>query len=61
MNITKSSEVFLNEINASILKVEDFGIHSGVKITLSNGMVGVGYYPAWKPISLNVKSFKAQS
>tara|TARA_R110000772_G_scaffold209388_1_gene319942 strand:- start:1021 stop:1197 length:177 start_codon:yes stop_codon:yes gene_type:complete len=56
-NITDKSKKFLRDSNAVIVKIEgEFG--SGIRVTLSNGKKGVGYYPAWKPIDLNIHSFK---
>ena len=57
-NITEKSKKFLREINAEIVKIEDAGMYSGVRVTLSDGKKGVGYYPAWKPLDLNIHSFK---
>jgi hypothetical protein len=58
MNITEASKAFLESINADVVKVVDAGMYSGVKVTLSNGMTGFGYYPAWKPLKLITSSFK---
>ena len=57
-NITEESKKFLTEINAEIVKIEDAGMYSGVRVTLSDGKKGVGYYPAWKPLNLDIHSFK---
>ena len=57
-NITEKSKKFLSGINAEIVKIEDAGMYSGVRVTLSNGKKGVGYYPAWEPLDLNIHSFK---
>ncbi len=57
-NITEESKKFLTEINAEIVKIEDAGMYSGVRVTLSDGKKGVGYYPAWKPLNLDILSFK---
>lgn len=56
-NITEKSKQFLRDINAEIVLIEDAGLYSGVRVTLSNGQKGVGYYPAWKPLNLNIQSF----
>ena len=57
-NITEKSKKFLTKINAEIVKIEDAGMYSGVRVTLSDGKKGVGYYPAWKPLNLDIHSFK---
>ena len=57
-NITEESKKFLTEINAEIVKIEDAGMYSGVRVTLSDGKKGVGYYPARKPLDLDIRSFK---
>lgn len=57
-NITEESKNFLREINAEIVKIEDAGMYSGVRVTLSDGKKGVGYYPRWKPLKLDIRSFK---
>tara|TARA_R110000764_G_scaffold1463_2_gene5821 strand:- start:16 stop:195 length:180 start_codon:yes stop_codon:yes gene_type:complete len=57
-NITDQSKKFLRDSNAVIVKIEGDGIYSGIRVTLSNGKRGVGYYPAWKPLNLNIHSFK---
>lgn len=56
-NITKDGLEFLSSISAKVVKIEDYGIDSGVRVTLDNGMIGTGYYPAWKPLKLNIQSF----
>ena len=56
-NITDKSRQFLRDINAVIVKIEDAGMYAGVMVTLSDGKKGVGYYPAWKPLDLNIHSF----
>ena len=48
------------DINAEIVLIEDAGLYSGVRVTLSNGKKGVGYYPAWKPLDLNIQSFATE-
>ena len=57
-NLTKKSKEFLASINASVVSVVDGGMDSSVRVTLSNGMTGFGYYPAWKPLKLIVSTFK---
>ena len=57
-NITDKSRNFLSDIDAEIVKIEDCGMYSGVRVTLSDGTKGVGYYPAWKPLDLDIHSFK---
>ena len=57
-NLTKESKEFLASLNTEIEKIEDAGMYSNVKVTLKNGMVGRGYYPAWKPLKLAPASFK---
>lgn len=57
-NLTKKSKNFLASINASVVSVVDGGMYSSVRVTLSNGMTGFGYYPAWKPLELIVSTFK---
>lgn len=59
-NLTNDSRKFLASISAKVVKIEDHGMYSGVKVTLDNGMIGNGYYPAWKPLKLNIKSFTKQ-
>ena len=60
-NLTKESKEFLKSQNAEILTIEDSGMYSGVRVKLSNGLEGVGYYPAWKPLDLNISSFKIKT
>jgi hypothetical protein len=57
-NLTKKSQEFLNSMNATVVSVVDGGMDSSVRVTLSNGMTGFGYYPAWKPLKLIVSTFK---
>ena len=57
-NITDKSKQFLRDINAEIVDIQDCGMCSGVRVTLSDGKEGVGYYPAWKPLDLSIHSFK---
>lgn len=59
-NITSESKEFLTSLNAEIVDIQDYGIHSGVKVTLNNGMTCNGYYPAWKPLHLITKSLKME-
>ncbi len=56
-NITQESKKFLDSISAEVVQIIDGGMDSSVRVTLSNGMTGFGYYPAWKPLKLIVSSF----
>jgi hypothetical protein len=58
INLTNKSKQFLASIEAQVVRIIDGGLDSSVRVTLSNGMVGFGYYPAWKPLKLIVSSFK---
>jgi len=57
-NLTNKSKQFLASIEAQVVRIIDGGLDSSVRVTLSNGMTGYGYYPAWKPLKLIVNSFK---